>query len=190
MKRVWIAALLIGLALVVGCASKEQEPVAPQTEENVSVTAAPITEVHETETEPIAPVAEPTPQYDGRFVLPEGWTYFADKSVQYFDGTGKISIMVTEVGTTAVSYLDRTKEQWQATYDASGMECTINGVERTLVANREASIISRTDADGTLCDIYVLWTPDRTYMVTVTADGQDGLTEARSVVDTFRVMAE
>lgn len=189
MKRIWSVALLIGLALVVGCASKEQEPVAPQPQTEVQMTAIPA-ERETIEAEPEPTEAVPEPQYDGWFVLPEGWTYFADKSVQYFDGTGKISIMVTEVGTTAVSYLDRTKEQWQATYDASGMECTINGVERTLVANREASIISRTDADGTLCDIYVLWTPDRTYMVTVTADGQDGLTEARSVVDTFRVMAE
>lgn len=188
MKRIGSIALLGLLLLSLGCSCQDAERdgsmESTEAPEPTAVVTEQLTEEPKRAEATFSP--EPLPQYDGWFVLPEGWTYFSDKAVQYFDGTGRVSVMVSEIGVTAVTYLDRTKEQWQAAYDEGEVDCTIERTERLLLGETEACIVYRTDADGRVCNIYVLWTPEQTYLVTATADAWDALNEVRSMVETFR----
>lgn len=191
MKRLWICLSVLLLAVSwVGCKKPaeqtETEPVPTEVTVSVDVPIPAVTDAPEAvEPQTEAPTAEP-PVYSGHFILPQGWSYFADKHVPYFSGDGAVSVMQTEIGKTAVTYLDLTKEEWQKNYDDADMDAVIVSVERTVINGYEASVVRRSEADGTLADLYLFWTEDMTYLFTVTAtNGETGLTEARGMMDTF-----
>lgn len=191
MKRLWACLLVFLLtAAWVGCKkpSEPTETVPSPTATVVTVEVSPAFDFPAPATvEPneAAPTAEP-PVYSGHFVLPQGWSYFAEKHVPYFSGDGTVTVMQTEIGKTAVTYLDLTAEQWQKNYEDAGMDADIVSVERTVINGYEASVVRRSEADGTLADLYLFWTEDMTYLFTVTsANGEAGLTEARQMMDTF-----
>lgn len=191
MKRLLALALCLLMALsVFACTKKGATTDDPSTTDvpangdSAVVTDTPLAD------ETIKPTDEPTAApivYAGYLALPSDWSYHPDSPVQYNNADSSVLIQITEVGRTAVEYLDKTVEEWQTSYDDANLAYTVTGIERVQLNETEACIVHRTDADGAVGDIYVIWTDAMTYFfVIASTSGQTGLDAARTVMDTFK----